>query len=264
MCPDSFDPLAPHPVRIDDDVHSCRKCVKAPSADDDFDDQVFEGVDGGDEVTSGRCLLRMTQQTAPGIASDVSVDSCYGGSVSSRTESESNSRELHTVRVRVTSRRQQSMDSALRPTGVASLPEGESCRFRLKRLLGAGAFGRVYLCCRCAAVSPDDVAVKILRGRSVVDSLRSETNALNFDHENVTSFLAAGWVITRPGTDDVTGEGDDVSCESRRRRASSRTPKVAAVLMEFVDGRNLQTIIDDKSETIDFGRRARYVKEMNG
>jgi hypothetical protein len=245
----------------DDGDRSRRNCVNASSVDDDFDDEVFPGLDGGDEVTSSRRLSRHSRQNAPGTASDVSADSCYGDSVSSRTESESNSPDFHTVEVRLISRRQQSKESVLRPAGVASLPDGESCRFRLKRLLGAGAFGRVYLCgcCRCAAVSPRDVAVKMLRGQSIDDSLRSETNALNFDHENVAAVLGAGWVTTRHSSDDVAGDDDDVDLERCccRRRASSWIPKVAAVLMEFVDGRNLQTIIDDKCEAIDFNRRAR-------
>jgi hypothetical protein len=95
------------------------------------------------------------------------------------------------------------------------------------------------------------------RRQSVVESLESEKNGLGLCHPNIVRTIAHGWISTQ---DEARTAGE--SCGNGTHRQKSKWHKMepeltAAVLMEFVGGRDLQVIIDEKTEVIDFQRRIR-------
>lgn len=133
---------------------------------------------------------------------------------------------------------------------------------QLRYSIGSGGFGRVYLG-SITAESQDGgsslsslVAVKLFRGRDVDSSrrptpqtlqeLRAEAHGLWLNHENVVQTLAVGWLAPDDNEDRIL-----------TALSASTTQLNAAVVMEFVDGKTLWSVISDHSESLDFRRRAR-------
>lgn len=123
----------------------------------------------------------------------------------------------------------------------------ELCRVRLRGLLGAGGFGRVYEGeLKGTGRRPGRrVAVKIPRSRAgsgggdtSTDSFLAESALLRLRHPNVVSVLAVGW------TGDCGGS-TDAGCDD----------VIPAVVMEFAGRRNLQSVIDDSTQTLCLRRR---------
>lgn len=123
------------------------------------------------------------------------------------------------------------------------------CRVRLRGLLGAGGFGRVY-----EGELEDDgprrgrrVAVKVARsragsgaGETLTDSFLAESALVHLRHPNVVSVLAVGWTRGLP---------DDGRCDDRA------VDMIPAVVMEFAGHHNLQSVIDDSSQMLSLRRR---------
>lgn len=125
--------------------------------------------------------------------------------------------------------------------------------FSLEQIVGAGGFGRVYLGSR--RTNGDDLlAVKLLDSRVggsrrpstlVLEGLRAESNSVGMLHPNVVRTFAVGWMAPEDNDDDLSAI-----------LMTSSLQLTGAVIMEFVEGRDLQAIIDDPSEILDFSRRA--------
>jgi serine/threonine protein kinase len=179
----------------------------------------------------------------------------------------------------------------------ASYDEADCADFRLKRVLGSGGFGRVYFGessssllvtenefdavghgavrrRRCVRFRP--VAIKLLANKSAsstgsrglapstIGTLRSEANAIGLDHPNVVRVLSAGWTVGTTAADVAERTKSVIrkwsaGAVDQLLQVTSLGFATAAVVMEFAGGRNLQWIIDDASETIEYQRRVRYL-----
>jgi len=127
-------------------------------------------------------------------------------------------------------------------TVIRSDAGDELCRVRLRGLLGTGGFGRVYEGeLDCSGRRPGRrVAVKVPRSRSgsgggetSTDSFLAESEVLRLRHPNVVSVLAVGW--TRDCGGSTEARCDDV---------------IPAVVMELAGRRDLQSVIDDSTQTL--------------
>jgi len=130
----------------------------------------------------------------------------------------------------------------------------ELCRVRLGRRLGSGGFGRVY----AGELEGGDrhrrrrVAVKIPRsragsggGETSTDSFLAESTVMHLCHPNVVSVLAAGWIC---GQLDDRGGWNDTAVDM-----------IPAIVMEYAGRRNLQSVIDDSSQSLSLRRRVKLV-----
>jgi len=131
----------------------------------------------------------------------------------------------------------------------------EPCRVRLRGLLGVGGFGRVYEgeLDGSGRRRGRRVAVKFPRSRSgsggaetLTDSFLAESALLHLRHRNVVRVLAVGW--TRGQPDDGRGS-TDARCDD------VAVDMIPAVVMEFAGRRNLQSVIDDSTQTLGLRRR---------
>jgi len=127
------------------------------------------------------------------------------------------------------------------------------CRVRLGRLLGSGGFGRVYDSELEGAGRRRRVAVKVPRryssssGReTATDCFDAESTVVHLRHPNVVSVLATGW--TRE-------QLDDCSWSIKARCDDEAVDMIPVVVMEFAGCRNLQSAIDDSSQTLSLRRR---------
>ena len=126
--------------------------------------------------------------------------------------------------------------------------------------IGSGGFGRVhrhvgFVGDGCGA-SP--MAVKLIGSRdgtsrrpspATLQGIRAESYAMWLvGHPNIVETVGVGWLLPEdnPGGDD----GDGLL-------STSTIQLTGVVVMEFVEGRTLHSIIRDGRETIDFERRVR-------
>lgn len=126
--------------------------------------------------------------------------------------------------------------------------------FSLEQIVGAGGFGRVYLGSgNNSAV--DLLAVKLLDSRAgrsrrpsalILEGLRAESNSVGCVHPNVVRTFSVGWMAPEDNDDDLAAI-----------LMTSSLQLTGAVIMEFIEGRDLQAIIDDPSEILDICRRAK-------
>jgi len=134
----------------------------------------------------------------------------------------------------------------------------ELCRVRVGRLLGSGGFGHVYVGQLAAGGRRGvrrRVAVKVPRRRAgsggvdtATDSFAAESAVAGLRHPNLVSVLAAGWICGRRLDGSTSVGRDDVAVDVA-------VDTVPAIVMEFAGRRNLQSIIDDRSQSLGIRRR---------
>lgn len=141
---------------------------------------------------------------------------------------------------------------------------------RLKRKIGTGGFGSVYL----GVYRDRTVAVKRLHRsfkntRAKLESFRAECNVVNLKHPNIVRVLAAtaGSLPRQLMSSDGGGEAPGLATAAAAALRCGMTAAAAAVarhrddaviVMEYAGERNLLSIINDRRQSMPFGRRVRY------
>jgi len=144
---------------------------------------------------------------------------------------------------------------------------------RLKRKIGTGGFGSVYL----GVYRDRTVAVKRLH-RSVknalatLESFRAECNVVHLRHPNIVRVLAAsagGLPRQLLGSSSATtpGRGGVAATAARAALRCGLTAAAAAaamrhhddamIVMEYAGERNLLSVINDRRQTLSYCRRVR-------
>ena len=143
---------------------------------------------------------------------------------------------------------------------------------RLKRKIGTGGFGSVYL----GVYRDRTVAVKRLHRsakntRAKLESFRAECNVVNLKHPNIVRVLAAtaGSLARQlvmsadPGGAAhglATAAAAALRCGmSAAAAALTRHHDDAVIVMEYAGERNLLSIINDRRQSLPYRRRVRYV-----
>jgi len=158
-------------------------------------------------------------------------------------------------------------DEADKPVTVIRSHCGDELRrVRLRGLLGAGGFGRVFEG-ELEGVGRQRgrrVAVKLPRSRAgsgggvtLMDSFLAESALVHLRHPNVVSVLSVGWTREQPadGSRSTDARCDDVAVDAIP--AVVTVDMIPAIVMEFAGRRNLQSIIDDPSQTLSLRRRVK-------
>jgi len=131
-------------------------------------------------------------------------------------------------------------------------------KVRLKRKIGSGGFGSVYL----GVFRDRFVAVKKLHhcaknALARAESFRAECNVVRLRHPNIVRVLAAssGYVDHRRHQQHLYDRD-----YSPTGGASSGDCMVndAVIVMEYAGQRNLLSVIDDRSQPMDRRRRVRF------
>jgi len=147
---------------------------------------------------------------------------------------------------------------------------------RLKRKIGTGGFGSVYL----GVYRDRTVAVKRLH-RSVkstfaaLESFRAECNVVNLKHPNIVRVLAATagglprQLLSSDGSGGMAGGGlarcaavSALRCgmtAAATAAAATRHRDDAVIVMEYAGERNLLSIINDRRQLLPYCRRVRSV-----
>ena len=149
------------------------------------------------------------------------------------------------------SRRRWSIDRSLglTPSSVALA----RClnRIRLKRLLGKGGFGSVYIGVTLGRIVAVKKFHRNIKHERLTDSFLAECSALHLEHPNIVQVLATSASSSErgeAGSDHVGGPFD---------RQVLQKIKHPIIVMEYAGQRNLLTVINDYREKIDFKRRLR-------
>lgn len=144
---------------------------------------------------------------------------------------------------------------------------------RLKRKIGTGGFGSVYL----GVYRDRTVAVKRLHrcvknARAKLESFRAECNVVNLKHPNIVRVLAAtaGSLPRQLMSSDggcggasaglATAAAAALRCGMTAAAAAvTRHRDDAVIVMEYAGERNLLSIINDRRQSLPYSRRLRSV-----
>jgi len=142
---------------------------------------------------------------------------------------------------------------------------------RLKRKIGTGGFGSVYL----GVYRDRTVAVKRLHRsfkntRAKLESFHAECNVVHLKHPNIVRVLAASagslprQLMVSDGGGGAGGHGLATAAAAALRcgmtaaaSAVSRRRDDAVIVMEYAGERNLLSVINDRRQSLPYCRRVR-------